>query len=272
MALKSLTHLELHCEEFADLPHILPIELPTVQFLMVDIIFNPDDIGNLIQVIRAPSLCTLSLAAWHQPESRFATRHPNFGDTADIRVSFSSLKHLILNDISKATPDLNYIALIFPDIERLTCQVIGSPKLPTTESCGVADVLEAIACLAGISENGDEGQALVQWPRLQSIAMSIKESFSVTALEGKLRRFQDHRHPLRDLMLPRELLSEMGTEAIASLRQFVDIKEFIVDWPTPFACRACGSHTHLQPPTCRENCSYSDIGGTWRMDIYLNIL
>lgn len=262
MAMKSLTHLELHFEEFADLPHTLPIELLAVQFLMIDIIFNPDDIGNLIQVIRAPSLCTLSLAAWHQPELRFATTHPNFGDIVNIRVSFSSLKHLILNDISKATPDLSYIALIFPDIERLTCQVIGSPKLPTTESCGVADVLEAIACLVEVYKDGDKEQALVQWPRLQSIAMSINESFDVVALEDRLRIFQDHRHPLHELMLPKELLSDMDTEAIASLKHFINLKGFIVDWPTPFACHACGSHTHLQPPTCRENCSYFDIGGT----------
>ncbi|KZP27864.1 hypothetical protein FIBSPDRAFT_853044 [Athelia psychrophila] len=84
------------------------------------------------------------------------------------------------------------------------------------------------------------------------------------ALEDMLHKLKGVEHPLRELMLSKAIISQAGREAVGQLRQLVDIKEFHVDWPTPFACRACGSHPHILPPTCRENCIYSEMGGDSR--------
>lgn len=86
MAMKSLIHLELHFEGFEDLPPRLPIVPPALQFLLVDIMLSPSDFGTFIKAIRAPSVRTLSLAAWDWAEG------PDFLETMDIEDHFPSLK------------------------------------------------------------------------------------------------------------------------------------------------------------------------------------
>ncbi|KZP05086.1 hypothetical protein FIBSPDRAFT_1006366 [Athelia psychrophila] len=257
MAMKSLTHLELHFEWFRNFPSRLLVVLPTLHFLLVDNIHNPSSIITFIQNIRAPCVRTLSLTGWD------AAEQPEFSDTMDIGDHFPSLQHLILNGISKPIPNLDLIARIFPDIERLTCQVVQPDPRSSRDPCGIDHIVAVVVPLTSTAEDGgnNDSQTSRRWHSLKSIAMSAEEPLNAMALEDMLHKLKGVGHPLRELMLSEAVFSQAGREAMGQLGQLVDIKGFHVDWPTPFACRACGSHLRLLGPTCRENCIYSDMGG-----------
>ncbi|KZP05095.1 hypothetical protein FIBSPDRAFT_940665 [Athelia psychrophila] len=181
----------------------------------------------------------------------------------DIGDHFPSLQHLILNGgISKPIPNLDLIARVFPDIERLTCQVVQPDPRSSSDPCGIERIIAVVVPLTSTAEDGgnNDSQTSRRWHSLKSIATSAEEPLNAMALEDMLHKLKGVGHPLRELMLSEAVISQAGREAMGQLGQLIDIKGFHVDWPTPFACRACGSHLRLLGPTCRENCIYYDMG------------
>ncbi|KZP19481.1 hypothetical protein FIBSPDRAFT_862626, partial [Athelia psychrophila] len=70
------------------------------------------------------------------------------------------------------------------------------------------------------------------WPRLQAIAVSaLQEPLDAAALRLNIHKLQEVGHPIRKLLLPAECV---GVEGIMELKELVDIKDFVDDFPRPF--------------------------------------
>ncbi|KZP13719.1 hypothetical protein FIBSPDRAFT_982026 [Athelia psychrophila] len=191
----------------------LPVVMPTLQFLHV---CNHNERRSIkIPPIHAGALVVLSL------EGRLRT--------GSIENSLPSLRHLILFG---DRPTLDKMSRAFPAIERLTC-----PFLP---EYNIDHVLAAIG-LGSNDRDGNDGVisaghcSELHWPRLHTIAASTSKSM----LEGGMLRYrisdlQAAGHPIRKLMLPNILHAHTDAKAMAELRKVVEVKDFCLDWPTPF--------------------------------------
>ncbi|KZP12706.1 hypothetical protein FIBSPDRAFT_152179 [Athelia psychrophila] len=216
IALPVLTHLELSVVGSSQDATSFPVVLPTVRFLQVET-YGADHLDRVIRIIHATSLTALSLLGWDYdvPGLNLALQ--------DLEPHFPALQHLILGGITNQAPDLEVVASRFPGIERLTCQISQKKGL-----CGIDHILATI-------DTGSSGDSL-RWPKLHTVAVSGSGiPLDVGALHYKISMMRDAGHPLRSLKLRKSLLIEAGAKAMGHLRQIVDVEDFSLDWPTPFA-------------------------------------
>lgn len=223
MALHSLTHLELQIIKFSRTESLLPIDLPTTQFLKLD-----DNIGEALGCIRATSLVALSLVKiWDGSEAESAL-------TAVIDNQFPALKHLIYSNAS--LKELDLLAQKFPNIDSLTCQWLKTK----TSYCNIHTVLSTMCPWSNVDSHVDGGSDPTShqphWPRLNTIAvLSLFGPLHAVALYDTIRTLQDGGHPIRKLLLPpKQLQAQENANALLGLRGLVEIADFIIDWPTPF--------------------------------------
>ncbi|KZP12746.1 hypothetical protein FIBSPDRAFT_961191 [Athelia psychrophila] len=178
-----------------------------------------DDLDRVIHTIHATSLTALSLSGWGCDGLEL-----NLSGEEGLESHFPSLLHLILGNITRKVPDLEVVARRFPGIERLTCQV--SPKGGLF--CDIDHILATI-------DTGSSGDSL-RWPKLHTVAVSATGTpLDVIALHHKINMMRDAGHPLRTLKLPRSLFIQARTKAMGYLRKIVEVEDFSLDWPTPFA-------------------------------------
>ncbi|KZP21132.1 hypothetical protein FIBSPDRAFT_931776 [Athelia psychrophila] len=224
MALPVLNHLELSVDNFSQRATRFPaVLLPTLRFLQVETyhLHTLDCAILAILTIHAASLTTLSLSGWDDcaPELDLSSEEA-------LESHFPALQHLILaiGNTTNTSPDLEVIARRFPEIERLTCQV-----LPHSGLCyGIDHILTAI-------DAGSSGDNSLRWPKLHTVAVSgSRTPLDAAALHYKIYVMRDAGHPLRKLKLPESLLALAGTKAMGYLRTIVDVEDFSIDWPTPF--------------------------------------
>ncbi|KZP25994.1 hypothetical protein FIBSPDRAFT_887668 [Athelia psychrophila] len=147
-------------------------------------------------------------------------------------VHFPSLRHLILLQVTIAVPDFGILSQ-FPSIQRLTCQAATR----SDQGCQVG-IVEVLAALRpGLHEDEDTGHR-IPCPQLHTVAVSAAyRPLDVLALKAQISTLRDNGIPIRKVMLPESSLTqpEDDLEAIAELRKFVEIEDFQIDWPTPFA-------------------------------------
>lgn len=223
MALPSLTHLEMEWSYFI-FALDSPIVLPTIRFLHVDCYECIELLGSIIGSIQASSLTTLSLTVGSDLE-----------DLAE-EIHYPLLDHLILANATENHPDFGFIALKFPNIKRLT---VFAPLDPFEGPVFIHDsgqVLEAVLSsivVSDIDEGGDSsGQQ--KWNKLQTIAVLAPNGHvNPMALQSKILELQAARHPIRQLMLPKEAFTFEEVDPV-ELRTIVEIVDFYVDTPSPF--------------------------------------
>ncbi|KZP12743.1 hypothetical protein FIBSPDRAFT_1049907 [Athelia psychrophila] len=224
MALTVLKHLELSVDNFSQRATRFPaVLLPTLRFLQVETYnLHTHDCAILaIITIHAASLTTLSLSGWDDcaPELDLSSEEA-------LESHFPALQHLILaiGNTTNTSPDLEVIARRFPEIERLTCQV-----LPNSGLCyGIDHILATI-------DAGSSGDGSLRWPKLHTVAVSgSRTPLDAAALHYKIYVMRDAGHPLRQLKLPKSLFVRAGAKAMGYLRTIVDVEDFSLDWPTPF--------------------------------------
>ncbi|KAF7982251.1 hypothetical protein HWV62_29479 [Athelia sp. TMB] len=225
MAMPSLNHLELDFEFFEVSQSALPITLPALRFLLVD----PESCGILLSCVQAASLATLSIAACDED-----------GDVFDIldelEIRYPSLKHLILTNVivpsdrSDNFPDLRVFAGKFPDVERLTCLVIAENGFYNIE------YFSASILFGSRDARIAYGKVTPQWPKLQTMAIKSDHMHGLNAcrLERVILKLREVRHPIRQFMLPIKSLSQLSDKDRTKVGRLVELKEFAIDWPTPF--------------------------------------
>ncbi|KZP21135.1 hypothetical protein FIBSPDRAFT_1044309 [Athelia psychrophila] len=220
MALPVLNHLELSVDRIFQNATSFSVVLPTVKFLQIET-HGHDDLDRVIHTIHATSLTTLSLALWG-----YGGPGLNLSSEEDLESHFPALQHLILEHIIQQAPDLEMVARMFPGIERLTCN--WSTSRENELFCDIDRILATI-------DTGSSGDSL-RWPKLHTVAVSAPGMpLDVGALHHKISMMRDAGHPLRKLKLPKSLFVQTGAKAIGHLRQIVDVEDFSLDWPTPFA-------------------------------------
>ncbi|KZP21133.1 hypothetical protein FIBSPDRAFT_891303 [Athelia psychrophila] len=221
MALPVLKHLELSVDNFSQRATRFPAVLPTLIFLQVKTYLHTLDCAILAITIHAASLTTLSLSGWDGTEPKL-----NLSSEEALESHFPALQHLILANgrFSDTAPDLEAIARRFPEIERLTCQV-----LPNSGLCyGIDHILATI-------DAGSSGDGSLRWPKLHTVAVAgSRTPLDAAALHHKIYVMRGAGHPLRQLKLHKSLLAQAGTKAMGYLRTIVDVEDFSLDWPTPF--------------------------------------
>lgn len=218
MALPLLNHLDLQIDEpFSKMASRFPIVLPTLHFLRLDAIEAV--LGDMVHSIQASSLIALSLGGWDIEEDYTA------GDQMESH--FPSLEHLI---IIKDLPDLDVFARSFPRIKRLTCD-------------GRLDIDHLLTHMRAGAQCDDENDASVSddwniWPALQVIAVSASHGSSNPTefiWPNMLSKLKSGDHPLRKLLLPKAELDQAEVDALVELRKLVEVEDFSVNWPNPFA-------------------------------------
>ncbi|KZP13709.1 hypothetical protein FIBSPDRAFT_123837 [Athelia psychrophila] len=233
MCLRTLNHLELQLDSFSTANLQFPMVLPTIRFLHAHKKDEcPDDI---IHSIHAESLTTLSIDGWNR-----RTPGLNLFCNESLEFNFPSLEHLILRNISPDAPELRIVARRFPGIERLTCGALESLN-PTTSD--IYHVITHIATRPGYREDeeeNDEGDGNTttshkRWPKLHTIAVTASNTpLDAVALYDEISHLQGAGHPIRKLKLPNHLCQMAEAEAMARLRDIIEVDDFSLDWPTPF--------------------------------------
>ncbi|KZP02947.1 hypothetical protein FIBSPDRAFT_534547 [Athelia psychrophila] len=226
MALPSLRHLELFVKTFIvpTGPSRLPILLPMIQHLDVRYGRSPFSLNKPLRCIIATSLITLSLS--NQNNNKPLEPEP----TLSLELHFPSLQHLILVNVIGAVPDLTTLARTFPYIERLTFKP-ASTRNADALLYNIDHVLDTILYGAGDGDRvGNNAHSGLLWSQLQSIALSTcREALDVPRLQSAIIKLQAAGHPIRELLLPQEV-----HHALIEVGEIIEIKEFYVDWPTPF--------------------------------------
>ncbi|KZP22388.1 hypothetical protein FIBSPDRAFT_952999 [Athelia psychrophila] len=212
MALPSLNHFEIQLRDFWLSESHLPIVLPTIKFLHLNVDYCIERFDDFIGSIRVPSLATLSLAVGVRPD----------GDDPDLRKDslehFPPLQHLIITNLTSVLPHYEPLACKFSGIERLT--------YISTSGRSYHDPANELRDVDGT----------FRWPNMRTMAVSIPDGdfdLSWPFWESTILRFQDAGHPIRKLMLPQALISKRAHN-VTKLREFVEIEAFHVDWPDPF--------------------------------------
>ncbi|KZP02023.1 hypothetical protein FIBSPDRAFT_880999 [Athelia psychrophila] len=105
------------------------------------------------------------------------------------------------------------------------------------DECDIVDIFAAV--LKGIGngeeDEDDEADQWQRWPKLRTIAVSASGNWDAPAALGNIGILLEAcRQPISKLMLPKSLTSQAGIEAVAELRNFVELEDFSVDWATPF--------------------------------------
>lgn len=219
MAFPVLNHLELMVDSLSPDATCFPVILPTLRFLQVAT-YNHGDLVFVIRTIHAASLTALSLPGWgrEEPKLNLLPREE------DSEPHFPALEHLILGNISKKAPDLVVVACMFPQIERLTCEMLSNETLFS----GIDHILATI-------DTGSSSEGSRHWPKLHTIAVSGPGTpLDVACLHYKIYMMRDAGHPLRKLKLPKSLVAQASAKAVEYLQTIVDVEDFSLDWPTPF--------------------------------------
>ncbi|KAF7983510.1 hypothetical protein HWV62_21844 [Athelia sp. TMB] len=225
MALPSLYHLELQLDEHDYHDTDLPIVLPTVRYMRLDI--PPPHLDMLTSSIRAQNLVALSIEWWNGHVSPI-------GVVDQSTTRFPLLEHLILTDIAVTRPYLDAYAKRFPKIKRLTFHVD-----PEYKGCDIAHILRSTRFDApeyGFQENDTSPvcDRLARWPNLEVIALSATNthldslSFDTASMEKLVSL------PLCKLMLPNTLDDKAVADAIAQLKSIIQVEDYSLDWPMPF--------------------------------------
>ncbi|KZP30244.1 hypothetical protein FIBSPDRAFT_982105 [Athelia psychrophila] len=219
MALPSLTQLELQeCYVQVDLPRP-PVVLPALQALHASSSYMYGFLDFLGPCLHVASLTVLTLQGGNPIE-----QVPE--------VHFPSLRHLILLEVTKAVPGFSILSQ-FPSIQRLTCR--AAARHNQSFQIGIADVLAALG--PDPHEDGDTGHR-IPCPQLHTVAVSTAyKPLDVLAVTAQISTLRENGIPIRKLLLPESSLTQSsdGSEAIAEFRTFVEIEDFQIDWPTPFA-------------------------------------
>ncbi|KZP32344.1 hypothetical protein FIBSPDRAFT_848762 [Athelia psychrophila] len=243
MALQALNHLELQLDYFCTWNPLLPMVLPTMRFLRIEGKNRAVCLDDVIRLIHAESLTTLWINGW---DCGAPTLNLFLEEELECSHCFPSLQHLILRDISPDTSDLRGAARRFPGIERLTCHARASPFNPMSNI--YSHVISQIAArppyrdLDEEEENEGDGNIAAPirhkgWPKLHTIAMTAtndKQPLNVVELHDVISHLKGAGHPIRKLKLPHDLCLRAGAQAMARLREVVEVEDFNMDWPTPF--------------------------------------
>lgn len=141
-----------------------------------------------------------------------------------------SLQHLILDGVqaapSRPPTKFTYMAKMFPNIERLTCQVFDQ---------AVDDIFRNIMVDTETNRQveGEQTPAIV-WPKLRTIAISeVSESSDWGMLIYLIEELRDAGCPLPKLLLPSDCFEVGYEDSEADLKKLVEIGEFTHDWPKP---------------------------------------
>ncbi|KZP32369.1 hypothetical protein FIBSPDRAFT_516704 [Athelia psychrophila] len=244
MALRSLNHLELQLDCFDMINPHLPMVLPNMRFLQVEGKSNNACLDGVIHSIHAESLTTLFIKGRDGgiPEVNL------FSEEEELEYShcFPSLQHLILRNISPYASDLRGAARRFPGIERLTCQARALPYQPTSDIyCRFITQIRPRSPFSDLEdeeENGGGGNIAPPsdhkcWPKLHTIAMTAyndRHRLNVVDLHLEVSRLQRAGHLIRKLELPHDMCLRASAQAMARLREVVEVEDFSMDWPTPF--------------------------------------
>lgn len=226
MALISLTHLELQILAFFRSPSTLPITLPGLQILEVDVrrctCKDGKDGKNIINSIHATSLISLALK-WNDSDADLT------GSTSD-ESRIPSLRHLLLFGPTVFS-ELDWLARMFPNIERLTCWA-------------GADVHVILAAIGEGADDGSDGGPEVsdglRWPKLHSIgALGIDpkipfESFNLVVLRDAISKLQECGRPFHTLWCLQSSFARANESDMAELREIIHVADFSDDWPLPF--------------------------------------
>ncbi|KZP11604.1 hypothetical protein FIBSPDRAFT_182791 [Athelia psychrophila] len=210
MALPLLIHCEIGLRYFDPPLPCLPIAMPTLQFLRLDV-GRGNQLGLIMRSIQVPSLTTLSLGVRRGQEE--------LGPPNEFLEHFPPVQHLILMN---AMPYFSYyeqFACRFPGIERLT-HLVTSEYVHHNSDHVLADILR-----------GADGG--LRWHNLRTLAVSTTDKDSDASWQGTILKSQHAGHPIRKLMLPQAVIQN-AAGALMELRETMDIEAFHVDWPTPF--------------------------------------
>ncbi|KZP14243.1 hypothetical protein FIBSPDRAFT_959835 [Athelia psychrophila] len=207
MGMKSLHHLCLNLECFPCLPPSsspIDIILPTVRALELGCIKEeaPYTI-YFLQSIHAASLRSLSLDC-------------GAGDYNSLGHRFPSLTSLTLGKIPVYNRfTLAEMARRFPDIEHLTCYIRGVDE--DEDGFGIDHVIGKV--LWGSNDP--------LWPKVHTIAVNVSGRLMTGCqLTENIITLQKLGHPIRKLLLPRAILSQVQP----SLKEVVDLNEFSNDF------------------------------------------
>ncbi|KAF7978997.1 hypothetical protein HWV62_43948 [Athelia sp. TMB] len=223
-----LNHLELNLYEASAL-YLPTLVQPTIQFLHI----HAHHSNEVIQRFEAVSVTTLSV---NYPKS---SRSSDFALEGSLQANFPSLKHLILTSAEMRPSQLVSVSHKFSHIERLTCRVFD----PVFDIGNVLDAIDAYFSLgdgySGSLELADAASISIHWPKLHTIAASgldpaIRDLPLDPRWDAQVSVLQAAGIPIRKLMLPPILVAQTGEECMAKLRELVEVKDFSLDWPTPF--------------------------------------
>lgn len=226
MTLNSLTHLDLEVLAFFRSPSTLPITLPGLQILELDVQRCNSRDGkagkNFINSILAPSLINLALL-WDNCDA-----DPPWSTSEESRIP--SLRHLLLLG-STALLEINWLARTFSNIDRLSCW----------QGTDVDDILAAIVEGAG---NGDEGGPGVgdklRWPKLHSVGVWGSDSekpinfLDSVVLRNAIPKLQEGGRPFRTLCCLYPYFAHFSENTMAELNEIIAFGDLSDDWPLPF--------------------------------------
>lgn len=222
MALDCLSHFEFQPDHFGLMHARMPIVLPTLQHLYLDATKIPKHPGVVIQSFQATSLIALSLDGLDRAGGRGA-----FGNKLEL--NFPSLDHLILLNIRRGLVGLDVLRVVqrFPGINRLTCQVVtGARKL---------DIVDILYTICFGTDEDPAGTGWERQPKLRVLAVLATHVLSDTAEVVSLCGTLSEKCGLQKLMLPKCVFTQMGADAMGKLRELVEVEDYWLDWPTPFA-------------------------------------
>lgn len=211
------THLEYQLTMVEELGW--PTVLPNLQFLAVNLEYDPTVVRDNIKFVHAPSLISLSPTGWDSDDE--ALDSSILGET-----HFPALQHLLLgSSVDAASIEFDLLAKAYPNIERLTYRI-------RMECEDIRNVL------GYITEPGEE----LRWPKLKTKKYCDVQSvlhFNAELLGGLyqlIMKFQQTGRPFHQILYPISgaciALADAGD--IHKLRQFVKLEDFRDDWSTPF--------------------------------------
>ncbi|KZP28477.1 hypothetical protein FIBSPDRAFT_995297 [Athelia psychrophila] len=234
MSLHSLNHLELYPYTFGLMQFRVPIVLPTIQYLHLDATLDPAYLGIIIHSFQAESLITLSLDGWDLSGEDDALEDA-------LELYFPTLEHLILLNVTRGYPDRDLFAQRFPNIKRLTCQCMSPWEMDHVAgdmSCDVIDIMTPI-CFGTQFDAGTESSPIndwERWPKLQVLAVSCTDvAMDIEGLYSMISMLKDMVHGIRKLLLPKYVCERANKDAMRKLRELVEVEDYSLDWPTPFA-------------------------------------
>ncbi|KAF7976436.1 hypothetical protein HWV62_6865 [Athelia sp. TMB] len=223
LSMQALDQLELvlfhDCE-----PHTPPLAQPTIRFLHLHILCS-DSHDIDIRRFRAVSVTTLSIECLDRPGDIGFTLG---GPPQD---SFPSLQHLILVNVQTDSLRLDATACIFPAIERLTCR--GADPDFT-----VGHVLAAMGARTIQGNPAGATNVSLHWPKLRSIGASGRDAadhIQDSQLDSQIVALQEAGIQLKTLLLPPAFVAQVGEEMMARVGELIEVEDFRLDWPTPFA-------------------------------------